>query len=176
MKPTQKFIPVALIATLTVVAIIGLSRNVDAQANTTCSNAQSYINNTLRENDLRSRVDRLQLYEFMYSNLKVLSDRLTANKQPQATQMKQIVTKLRTKINDFKVNYETYDSARDKVGKLGKCNSNIANFESLLSVAQSKRRIVAKDVTTLHTFLGGEALDELSAVRGAVGPYAGGSL
>lgn len=176
MQKTKKLVPSLLVAMLLAVAIFSMSANINAQANTTCFNAQSYINNTLRDNDLRSRVDRLQLYEFMYSNLKTLSDRLDTNKQPQAAQMNKLVNRLRNKIDDFKSNYEAYDSARDRVGKLKNCNSNQADFESLLLNAQNKRGVVAKDVTSLHEILAGDALDELSVVKATLDSYAGGSL
>lgn len=176
MQKTKKIIPSLLVAMLLAVAVFSVSTNIHAQANTTCFNAQSYINNTLRDNDLRSRVDRLQLYEFMYTNLKTLSDRLSINNQPQASQMERLVSGLRTKIDAFKVDYESYDLARDKVGNLKKCNSNQTDFESLLLTAQNKRKRVAKDVAALHTILSGDTLDELTTVKGAVDVYAGGSL
>jgi hypothetical protein len=130
-----------------------------------CYSAQSFIKNTVRKNDLRSRVDRLQVYEYMYDNLNSISIRLAINKQPGSQQMAKLIKELRVKIDKFISDYEKYDQSRDTLTNLSDCSKNTKEFEALLSRTRNDRARVALDVKKVESSFSGPALTRLEDLK-----------
>ena len=133
-----------------------------------CINAQSYINQTVRKNDLRTRVDRLQLYEYNHQYLDLLTTRLENNSQPQAQQMRDLVDGYKSKIDGFKAKYEEYDSKRDKLAGIGDCQNNTAEFAELLQQARSARQKVATSVKDLKEYADSTSVKRLNKLQGEI--------
>ncbi len=129
-----------------------------------CQDAQAFLENTVRKNDLATRVNRTQLYEFIYDNLETLTKRLQENEQAGAEPMSTALTQYQKKINTFKSDYERYDAARQAVIEMPNCSGDQQRFETLLKDARKKRTIVAKDIANLKAEISNELNDSLDSL------------
>lgn len=118
-----------------------------------CKQAQTYLENTLRPNDLRGRVNRLQVYEYLYLHLNAVATRLENNNQASAKQFRAGVTDYRQTIDDFTKHYETYDSSRDQLASVENCQKNVSDFQKALADMRKKRTVVAKDIIKLRVVM-----------------------
>jgi hypothetical protein len=142
-----------------------------------CKNAQIYINKTVRKNDLRTRVDRLQLYEYISQHLDSLTQRLENNNQPRAKQMRGMINGYRKKIDAFKINYEKYDYARDRLTNLVDCQTETTKFIELLEETRIARSKVAASVVVLKKYVVTETSDQLDVLqKELLNPELGGSI
>lgn len=130
-----------------------------------CEAAQNFIKTTVRSNDLKTRVDRVQLYQFIHDNLEVIAKRLNENKQPGAEQMQTVVNSYQKKLDTFKTDYENYDGARQAVSDLQNCSKNQRQFDQLLKAARKKRTIVATDIKELQLEISDRTLDTLEQLE-----------
>lgn len=125
----------------------------DEQIIQRCRQSQAYLNSTVRRQDLRSRVDRLQAYRYMQQRLDVYVARLEFNNQPEADNLRASTTTLTNAITSFKSSYEAYDSARDEVANLDDCEGNYTEFRARLNAARAQRQQVNADIATLDSIL-----------------------
>lgn len=141
-----------LIASLVVVLIVLTGSGLVAQnyqrdgleLNSTkpCEKAQIYVEKKLRDNDLKGRVNRLQIYEYIYTNADAFVARLENNNQPNARNMRMTLNQLRTKIDQFENRYEEYDQLRDAIQAVGNCDQNSKKFnQSVLEARVARIRL-----------------------------------
>ncbi len=121
----------------------------DSEIITNCERTQDYLSQVLRPQDLRSRVQRVQYYDYVHQQLDFLAQRLEHNSQPGAKEMRGAVDSLQNQIKQFTKDYEVYDVARDNLAKLEDCSSSIEQFKTQLKEIRLKRELVEKDVQTL---------------------------
>ncbi len=146
---TPIFFATSLIAIGVVVHAQSTEANQDAAAQR-CERAQYYIKSNIQPRDLRTRVDRLQTYQYIYQRLDTFVKRLEHNQQPLTSELRAQLNTIRQSTDSFKTNYETYDNARDQVTKLSNCKENITEFQNRLADARMKRQKVNEDVVTLQ--------------------------
>lgn len=153
---------ISIAAILVIVFLSGftiLSRS-SAQANTAkasnCTSTQLYLTSTLRDNDLRGRVERLQVYQVIYDEVDALAKRLEFNSQPTAKDMKATVQVYKQSVDQFKESYEIYDAAREKAAKLVDCENNIQQFETALSAMRASRAELAKAIQSTDEIIAEE--------------------
>jgi len=115
-----------------------------------CEKAQIYIENTLRKNDLRGRVNRLQIYEYVYRNIDAFTARLENNEQASAKTMRQHANNLRTEIDEFVKNYETYDELRDSIVAVKSCEENAKEFDTAVLRAQKARAKLHQNIKNIE--------------------------
>lgn len=130
-----------------------------------CKQAQTYLQNTLRLNDLRGRVNRLQVYEYLYLQFEALSTRLENNNQPQAASFKKQTEAYRETVDSFIKNYENYDHDRDELAQLKDCQKNPVAFKKALVQMRVKRELVAKDIAKLQEHLTSEFPSQLTTLQ-----------
>lgn len=130
-----------------------------------CQDAQAFIQTTVRKNDLQTRVDRMQLYQFIHDNVEIIAARLQENSQPNAKQVQAAVNAYQHKIDTFKADYESYDEARQAVSSLPRCSNNQKEFNTLLDKARKKRAVVADDVKKLRLVIANDVTDSLDALQ-----------
>lgn len=130
-----------------------------------CKQAQTYLENTLRPNDLRGRVNRLQVYEYLYLHLNAIATRLQNNNQSGAQQLGNAVAEYRRAIDAFVKDYETYDNSRDQLASLEDCQKNISDFQKALSDMRENRAVVAKDVIKLRVAMNSGISPQLLALQ-----------
>lgn len=115
-----------------------------------CRGVQGFLQNVQRGNDLRARVDRLQVYQYSNQRLDLFVTRLEKNGQPRAEQFRKELDSLEDSTDAFKRHYEAYDEARDAVSGLGDCSKKLPQFQQLLLTARDKRAVVYKDVVQIQ--------------------------
>lgn len=131
-----------------------------ASIETRCTNAQAYLNNTQRPRDLRARVDRLQAYRYIHQRLNSFVSRLERNNQPNAAELRAQLDTLNTTIEQFKIDYEAYDQARDQAAKIKNCQQQYQVFIQKLIDARNKRAAVNQDIEKIQTLLGVEVKNQ----------------
>ena len=151
-------------------SFFGTSPVVNAQTDVSaaaqrCGLAQSYINNILKNRDLYARVDRLQAYQYIYHRIDVFVRRLERNEQKGDVELRASLNKFNDSIEKFKVDYESYDKARDLVGTVPDCKSNLAQFQSRLADARAKREVVYANVGAIQQVLESEIAVQLDAIQ-----------
>lgn len=159
-----------LIICLAVTTLVIAGKTVNAQDVTAtndqpkdrCTLAQGYIKATLKPQDLRARVDRLQAYQYISGRLDEFVTRLERNHQPDSRELRATVNALNKAIIAFKSDYELYDLARDKVANLKDCKNHISQFQAALTVARDRRSKVNTDVSDIQNILSPTAEDQLT--------------
>ena len=144
-----------------VLLVSGLSPRVLAQDDSSdgttpaqrCGLAQNYLKNIQKPRDLRARVDRLQAYQYIYQRLDVFVARLQHNNQPEAADLRASLDRLNKSTQQFKTDYESYDTAREAVVKVKDCQENFADFTAKLADAREKVATVGKDVDLIDSIL-----------------------
>ncbi len=129
-----------------------------------CLIAQQHLKLTLKQNDLKARVDRLQVYQYTLKRLDLFVARLDKHNQPYAQELRETATELRRSMDDFKSNYEVYDRAREHLSALSECQSNINEFKSRLNLAREKLALLQADVAKIDTILETDIEDKLEAL------------
>lgn len=125
----------------------------DATISERCKITQSYLNDKLKERDIRNRVDRLQAYNYIYQRFDTMTIRLEKNHQPGAQPMRSEMEKLHAAIGSFKSAYEVYDVGRDQLANLAKCAERPAEFRAQLEDVRRKRQSLADSVVSVQTIL-----------------------
>ncbi|MCB9822926.1 hypothetical protein H6800_01470 [Candidatus Nomurabacteria bacterium] len=120
-----------------------------------CKIAQQNLGASIRSNDLRTRVNRMQAYQYMYQKLDIFVQRLENNGQPGAKDLRAKTDELGTQITKFRDDYEAYDKDRDKVTKIENCTKNSIAFDRALQNARNSRAVVHEDVVNLDEMLSG---------------------
>ncbi len=115
-----------------------------------CALAQNYLDTIQKPRDLRTRVDRLQAYLYIYQRFDMFTARLERNTQPGAAQMRTTLNSLNRNIEAFKNNYESYDEAREAVVAEKDCRNNINEFQSKLQTARARRQAVHDTVVRIE--------------------------
>lgn len=118
-----------------------------------CQQAQNYLKNIQKPRDLRSRVDRLQAYRYIYHRLDNFVVRLERNKQPEAADLRANMERFSELIEQFKNDYESYDVTREDVARLKDCSTNVVSFSDALSQARAARAKVGEDVQLIQSVL-----------------------
>lgn len=130
-----------------------------------CNQAQNYLSGTLRLRDLRARVDRLQAYQYINQRVDGFVRRLERHDQPQATELRLTVTKLNSLINNFKSDYEMYDTAREQLASLRDCQDQPAVFARNLQTARGRLQTVEKDIQTIEDLLNKQVVKDLRTLE-----------
>lgn len=133
-----------------------------------CSLTQNYLKNIQKPRDLRARVDRLQAYRYIYQRLDVFVVRLEKNGQPLATELRTQLEEYSKKTEQFKNNYETYDSARENLATMKDCKNSIEKFQQQLQLVRQYRQKVHEDVLTIQDLLSPTLSGQLETLRSAL--------
>lgn len=135
-----------------------------------CVLAQAYASSELKQNDLRARVNRLQIYEYIHQRLDILAKRLEYNQQAGAKQYRNTLDEYLKKIEVFKQNYEDYDSAREAFSGLPDCKKNPDQFKKALTDLRKKRTTIEKTTAAISEFLEQEVTTQLMKIQANVAP------
>lgn len=146
--------------------LIAAAPQVSAQtaAGQHCDAAQYYLKNTQRSRDLRSRVDRLQTYQYVQKRLDDFVSRMERHNQPGHQTLRVEVDSYEKGIELFKQSYELYDHARDEVTSLKSCTDNPARFSEYLTKAREERasvRTAIKNIDATHQAI----IDQLKSIK-----------
>lgn len=155
---------VILVAVITPLLLHGTVYGQDVTA-FGCEATQRYFRNIQKPRDVRTRVDRLQAYRYMHQRLDVFTRRIERNNQPNAKNLRADVDRLYDATEAFRLNYETYDDAREAVVKVEDCAANGDTFAEKLQIAREKRAIVAQDVALLKSIIQTNIPEQLQAVQ-----------
>ena len=112
------------------------SQNISASQ---CEVAVNYLSKELKSADLRARVDRLAVYEYVYQYLELLTKRLNYNKQPDYEVLKKTLVMYREDIDYFVNSYEKYDESRQELANMD-CQKDLPRFTVQLSKLRSDRK------------------------------------
>ena len=134
---------------------ISAQEQTDYSLSARCEVAQQKLAGPVRSRDLRTRVDRMQAYLYLYERLDIFTQRLENNDQPSAEQMRALTSELNVLINTFKNDYEVYDQARTAVATLKNCSQETEDFSASLEFARTTRSKVNEDVVAIHSLLRG---------------------
>lgn len=126
-----------------------------------CAIAQGYASGELKQNDLRTRVNRLQIYEYIHQRLDILAKRLEYNQQDGAKQFRTALDDYLQKIELFKQRYEEYDAAREVFSGLPDCKENPTEFAKALSDMRQKRATLEKVTASINRFFNQEVTNQL---------------
>lgn len=176
----KKYLTISLISLVLVFSVTLAARSyaqpqesaqeTDFSLSARCGIAQQKLSGPVRQRDLRTRVDRMQAYLYIYERLDIFTKRLENNNQPYALQMRTLSSELNTLTSRFKSNYEAYDSIRTKTAAAKDCGNNTEQFTQNLELTRSARKKVNEDVVAINTLLSGpvtttmnDLLTELSA-------------
>jgi uncharacterized coiled-coil DUF342 family protein len=118
-----------------------------------CKIAQQNLNGNVRDRDLRTRVDRLQAYQYMHKKLDIFVQRLENNDQLMSAELRQQVDDLGNQIDQFKNDYEAYDSARDGVTEIVKCDKDTVKFDRAMQKARQARDVLHQDIIEIDQTL-----------------------
>jgi hypothetical protein len=130
-----------------------------------CEATQRYLKNIQKPRDVRTRVDRLQAYRYIYQRLDVFTRRVERNNQPNAKNLRANVDRFYDATEAFRLNYETYDDAREDVVLVEDCSENSEDFAERLRIAREKRSIIAQDVALLKSIIQTNIPEELEVLR-----------
>ncbi len=126
-----------------------------------CKLVQQNLDGGIRSNDLRTRVNRMQAYQYMHQKLDIFVQRLENNDQPGAKDLRTKTDDLGMQITKFRDDYETYDKSRDKVTKIEDCSKNTLSFDRALQNARDSRAVVHEDVVNLDDMLSSSVQNSL---------------
>lgn len=165
-KPFTKTALLALLIAAPLLAVASLSAAAQTSSDyeLRCERAQSTLRTTVRNRDLRTRVDRLQAYKYIEKNLDALTQRLENNDQPHAEEFGELTTQLIALIGQFTDDYEKYDTARDSVSDITGCRGNFNAFQKNLYDAREKRAKVSAGVTDIRNLLDSGVRNQLSTL------------
>lgn len=161
------FLPVFIIGNVTYGQSQGVTDDVIAM---NCQQAQAYLKNDLKNKDLKTRVDRLRAYQYIQKRIDHFVSRLERHRQPNATEMRLIVSQLDLAITSFKVNYEAYDAAREKLSNLNDCSSKVAEFRKLLDDARAQLKKVRQSTDSIETLINERFMTGLDQLEVALKP------
>lgn len=130
-----------------------------------CEPTQRYLKNIQKPRDLHTRVDRLQAYRYIHQRLDVFARRVERNSQPNAKNLRVNVDRLHDVIEAFRLNYESYDKARDAVVSVKDCAKNSDQFTEKLQKAREEREVVAQDVALLRSIIATNIPEQLKALE-----------
>lgn len=119
-----------------------------------CSIAQGQLGGTIKAQDLKTRVYRVQAYQYIHKRLDIFTQRLEHNDQPHAFDLRAQTNQLDASITALAADYESYDAAREAVASLKNCANNQQNFVSLLDTMRAKRQKVNDDISSIDGLLG----------------------
>lgn len=129
-----------------------------------CELAQNYLRNIQKPRDLRGRVDRLQAYQYIYQRMDNFVSRLERNKQPEAENLRANLQRFSQAIEQFKGDYESYDTAREAVVKISDCQSEKEVFDQRLAEAREKRVVVKSDIELIQSILNPNITSQLESL------------
>lgn len=130
-----------------------------------CTQAQGYLQTTVRSRDIRTRVDRLQAYQYISKRLDTFIRRLERHEQPRAEEMRELTASLDRSIEDFKRHYEQYDVSRDRLAGLRNCQQQPAEFSKHLQRTRENLATVEKDTKTINDLLAKDLPRELRQLK-----------
>lgn len=139
-----------------------------------CQQSQAYLKNDLKNRDLKTRVDRLRAYQHIQKRVDHFVSRLEKHRQPNATEMRLIVSQLDLAITSFKVNYEAYDAVREKLANLSDCSGRVSEFRELLSSSRTELRKVRQSADSIETLINERFMRGLDQLEAAMGPQSEG--
>lgn len=145
-------LPFLLLAVL-VIVLVKSPVSIASSEITRCKIAQQNLGSSVRSRDLRTRVDRIQAYQYMHQKLDIFVQRLENNDQPGAAELRQQTDSLGKQINKFSDDYETYDKSRSEVSKLVDCDKNSLAFDRALQNARDSRSVLHQDVVDIDDTL-----------------------
>ena len=128
--------------------------NTVVQYGSNCIIAQGELSGSVRTQDLKTRVYRVQGYQYIYKRLDIFTQRLENNKQPNATKLRDQTTQLKKDITTLTGDYEVYDSARESVSAFKDCTNKQTEFVKQLDDMRVKRQKVNDDVAMIDSLLG----------------------
>lgn len=118
-----------------------------------CSLSQSYLNRTLKPRDLKSRVDRLQAYRYIFQRLDIYVSRLERNNQSGAKELRANLDDLKNKTEQFKNLYETYDATRELSAKYQECEKSPEQFLKNIDATRVERQNVNAKIIEIQNLL-----------------------
>lgn len=130
-----------------------------------CEATQRYLKNIQKPRDLRTRVDRLQAYRYIHQRLDVFTRRIERNNQPNAKSIRSNIDRLHDATEAFRLNYETYDKAREAVVLVKDCQKNDDEFSEKLKAARAARSVVAQDVALLRSIIATNIPEQLEVTQ-----------
>lgn len=129
------------------ILFLGLGSFASAQGEVDASLQQKYASNCefvksdfktyIRPNDLKTRLDRVRIYEKIISDQNLIYKRLKANNQYRAG-IKEVISKQANNLASFKQKFELYDSSAKKILDLD-CSTKSDNLYVLVIDARTKR-------------------------------------
>lgn len=148
----SNILPFLLLAVL-IIVLVKSPVSIASSEVTRCKTAQQNLSSSVRSRDLRTRVDRIQAYQYMYQKLDIFVQRLENNNQPAAAELRQQTDSLGKQITKFKDDYETYDKSRSEVSKIVDCDKNRVAFDRALQNARDSRNVLHQDVVDIDDTL-----------------------
>lgn len=130
-----------------------------------CQQSQNYLRTTIRQRDLRARVDRLQTYRYIAGRLDIFTKRLEQHSQPRAQTMRSLTTQFTRQVDDFKFRYESYDRARDELGEMSNCDQSPHTFNKYLSTARSRLKSVEQSIKNIDNMLTDDIPGDLQTLQ-----------
>lgn len=141
--------PAIVLSIMLLVALLMPFKSTSATEVSRCKIVQQNLSGHIRSNDLRTRVNRMQAYQYMHQKLDIFVQRLENNNQPGAGDLRRQSDELGKKIDKFRADYETYDINREKLSKLDNCSKNSVSFDRALQTVRNSRATVHQDVIEL---------------------------
>lgn len=118
-----------------------------------CELSQRYLKDTLKPRDLRTRVNRLQAYQYIYQRLDILVVRLEHNHQVGSVELRTQMNEFSKSIDQFKSQYETYDLSREVVSKYKNCRQNPDEFLKKVDLMRQSRQKLNSDIKEIQDIL-----------------------
>lgn len=167
-KLSKLFLSIVLIVGVFLVPKTALLQSQPSEAAERCALSQSYLKKIQKNRDLHARVDRLQAYQYIYQRIDVFVRRLERNSQPQAAEMRATLDQLTNQLESFKKYYEEYDQAREATANVVNCKNKLAEFQSKLTIARSKRETLQNELLEIQKTLDPVLKTQLETVQNAV--------
>lgn len=133
-----------------------------------CEAAQQYLKAAQKPRDLRTRVDRLQAYRYVHQRLDATVRRIERNNQPNAKNLRANVDRLNDVTEAFRLDYETYDAAREAAANVKDCRNNGSEFAQKLEEARNARATVAQDVSLIRSIIATNITEQLQVTARAM--------
>jgi len=131
-----------------------------------CQVAINYVTSNQKPRDLRSRVDYLQAYQYIYQRFDIFVRRLERNNQKDAPAFRATLTELQKETDQFKQAYESYDTARESLTGMTNCSTNPDEFSRRLAEARQKRVEVNNATNQVNTHLSATLQPQLQTLYG----------
>lgn len=156
-RTTTSLLLISIIAALGISIVVFTQNKTSAQSadiSTQCKVAQANLSGPVKKQDLKTRVYRVQAYQYIYDRLDTFVQRLENNNQPEADTLREQANILKDQIKLFENDYESYNTARDNTASLKDCSKHPTQFSQKLTDMRAKRQQIDSEVSSIDGLLG----------------------